>query len=234
MLAFFCVAVMQKRVSIDPVLVVIPCALLVPNAIESLPSLFINVLPGCALLAAFSVFFYRDNLQIETCTRVAAGAGLGAFISIQLLGFGLSNALLVVLLLCASLCSILINLKRRSMSAVYQSPMSLLLGLGVGVIQFILLSSGRALLPSQDKGRTSVVWLVAILGALIGWIAVPSDSVFHFNVYVMVASLFGVFLGVSVSSRFDINQFESKVLFGVVLVMMLSVWAHILIKSFLF
>ena len=234
MLAFFCVALMQKRVGIDPLIVVIPCALLVPGTLDLLPNLFINVLPGCALLALFSVFLHRNSLQIEACTRMAAGAGLGAFIAIQVLGFGLPVTILLLLLFCISLFSIFINAKSMTMDVVYKSPISLLLGLGIGAIQFMSLSSGRALLPSQDIGRASVVWLVAILGALVGWIAVPNETIFHLNGYVMFASIVGVLMGVGISFKVNANQFESKVLFGVVLVMTLSVWAHILIKNFLF
>ncbi len=231
-LAFFCVALMQKKVLLDPSLIVIPCVLIVPQSLASIANLYVNLLPACAVLAMVTIITYRQTLQIESVTRFAAGSGLGAFVALQVLALGINAHYLLVLLLITSLGAVAVLFGRLNLTACYASPLSLMAGLGMGVVHFISLTSGRAFLPVNSPGASAVVWLVSIIGALVGVLALPNTSMFVFDPEVIIASLMAVLLGTLVSRHINSNQFESKVLFAIVLVMMLSVWGHVCFQYF--
>lgn len=232
--AFFCIALIQKKIAIDPLIIVIPCVLIVPQSLAGLVDLYISLLPACAVLALLEVIFRRNDLQIESVTRFAAGTGLGAFLAIQVLAFSLNVQYLLGMLLLASIASVAALIGFINLTGWYRSSMSLMMGLGVGVVHFVFLTSGRAILPAKNPGSTAVIWLVSIIGALVGVFALPVGNEFSISLAVLGASLLAVVLGTLISRSLNLNthQFESKVLSVVVLVMMFSIWVHVCIKYY--
>lgn len=239
-LASLCAALVNKRLRIDPLIVILPCALLVIDDLTLLRDLFASLLPVMLLFALMQVLRHRAHLQVESITRLGAGLSLGGFIGVQLLFLlPMSFTVLVALLIIVSVTQVL--LLQRGGWSLDKIPNSLkvLTGMIMGAAQFFSLSSGLAWLQDRQSnnllGNRSALWAFSLVGALIGLLALPSDFAWQALSFPhMLAALLGGSTGLLLQQRLTSSAFESKVLDWIVLAMCLSVWGHLLFKHVIF
>lgn len=239
-LASLCAAVVNKRLRIDPFVVILPCALLVIEDLTQLRGLFASLIPAALLFALVQVFLHRTQLQVEAITRLGAGLSLGGFIGVQLLFLlPMTFAVLITFLVVVSLTQVLLlRIGGWPLSQV-PAPLKLFAGMLMGAIQFVGLSSGLAWLQDKQSadllGNRAALWAFSLVGALIGLIALPVEWAWQtLSISHMLAALLGGGAGLLLQQRLTSSAFESKVLDWIVLAMCLSVWGHLLFKHVIF
>ncbi|MBM6550025.1 hypothetical protein [Marinomonas ostreistagni] len=239
-LALFCAALVVERVRLDPMLVVMPCVLLLFPTVPVLLTSYVNVLAVVLLMALFFVIKERQQLNVESITRLGAGLSLGGFVGVQLLTLlPLSQVTLVLLLL--TLSSFSLGLSALKGVDILRLPQmaQLWAGLALGMVQFLGLGSGRALLKTHQEASSKAnhfaLWAFGLVGALIGLLALPSASTtpLHLDISVIVVALLAILAGLFLASRINVSAFESKLLRWIVVLVCLSVWAHLTFKFFI-
>lgn len=239
-LASLCAILVNKRLRIDPFVVILPCALLVVDDLVLLRSLFASLIPVALIFALIQVLQHRTQLQVESITRLGAGLSLGGFIGVQLLFLlPITFAVLIGLLVSISLSHVLLlRCGGWSLSKI-PAPLKLFAGMLMGTIQFVGLSSGLAWLQDKQsadmQGNRAALWAFSLVGALIGLLALPGEFALQaLSVVNMLAAVLGGCVGILLQQRLTSSAFESKVLDWIVLAMCLSVWGHLLLKHFIF
>ncbi|SBS31688.1 hypothetical protein MAQ5080_02038 [Marinomonas aquimarina] len=240
LLASLCAVVVNKRLRIDPFVVILPCALLVVHDLDSLRSLFASLIPVVLLFAVLTLLRHRASLQVEAITRLGAGLSLGGFIGVQLIFLlPFTFAWLLALLVVLSFANIALLRFRGWPLMKIPAGLKLLLGMLIGALQFVSLGAGLALLQerytAESLGNRSALWAFSLVGALIGLLALPGDLVWQaLSVTSMLAAVIGGFIGVLLLQRLTLSAYESKVLDWIVLAMCVSVWGHLLLKHLVF
>lgn len=229
LLVFFCIGLLQKKLPLDPMLIAIPGVLIVPGSIDILLSVFISILPACVYLALWVIVCQKSTLQIELITRYAAGAGLGGFIGLQILSFQLSTTFFVSALCLLTLLSVVCQSLNISLQRIFTNRLALIFGVALGTAQVTCLSSGRALTGnpiSTTQAISSVIWLVTMIGILVGWLALPQAGPLKWDWPILISSLVGLTVGLLVSLKIKVQEFESAILYWVVISMCVSAWLH--------
>lgn len=239
-LASLCAAVVNKRLRVDPFVVILPCALLVVTDLSFLRHVFASLLPVALLFALMHVLKHRAHLQVESVTRFGAGLSLGGFVGVQLLFLlPITWWLLVALLLILSLVNV--SLLRLGGWPLDKLPnrVKMFAGMLLGTLQFLSLGAGLALLLDKSHAESvanrAALWAFALVGALIGLLALPPELAWqNLSFSIMLAAIIGGGTGVLLLQRITISAFESKMLDWIVLAMCLSVWGHLLFKHVIF
>ena len=110
-------------------------------------------------------------------------------------------------------------------------------GLILGIGQTISLGVGGWILSGLHQlspVNRYVLWCMALIGALIGFVALPPTEVsYGISWPVVLANGLGLAIGALVLKYVLVSRFESKVLQWTVLAMCFSVWGHVLVKHFI-
>lgn len=240
-LSLFVAALVMSRIKLDPLLVVMPSVLLLPVSVGALLSVYISLLPVMLLLAVYGVLRARQDLDVESLTRLGAGLSLGAFIALQLLvllPFTLS--MLITMVGVFSALGLVVLLAIQSPVMKLSRGFQLWVGLLTGIVQHIGFGSGRALLgvmsPSELDANHNALWAFGLVGALIGWLALPPEAAVtpQFDMMIFSVALLAALGGLLLARRIKISVFESNVLRWIVVLLCLSFWVHIGIKLFIF
>lgn len=239
-LSSLCAVLVNKRLRLDPFIIIIPCSLLALDDVTTLLSLFVSLMPFALTYAGYCVFKERQSLNIESVTRLGAGLSLGSFVGVQLvflLPWGFVGLLSLLSLIT------LVNFmwwhwSKLDMQRIPQR-LSIIVGLLIGLPQSLGLSSGMPILSGLNQHTNSAnrcaLWCFSLIGAWVGILALPAGMAFDYlSPLIAIAGLVGLLLGLLLSQRIHVSQFESKVLDWIVLAMCLSVWAHLIFKHIIF
>ena len=237
-LASFAGALVSKPLRIDPILIILPSSLLLSSDASNFLNVFISLFPCLLLFSLSLVFPNRKELEVERITRMAAGVSLGSFIGVQglfLLPFSLTS--LILLMVVGAALSLIFSRYRWLDSLSISGPLPLWSGLILGIGQTISLGVGGWILSGLHQlspVNRYVLWCMALIGALIGFVALPPNEVsYGISWPVMLANGLGLALGALVLKYVLVSRFESKVLQWTVLAMCFSVWGHVLVKHFI-
>lgn len=239
-LAALCAVLVNKRLRLDPFIIIIPCSLLALDNIQTLLSLYISLIPVAVVYACCCVFRERHNINIEAVARLGAGLSLGGFVGVQLVMLLPWSFMGLLGLLAVTTILNLIGWRYPKLTLNKIPPrLAVIAGLIMGGGQFLGLGSGMALLSGAQQHTSSAnrcaLWCFSLVGAAVGIIALPEGmAVEYLSTEMVVAALIGVVLGLLLLRRTQVSQFESKVLDWIVLAMCLSVWGHLFIKHIIF
>ena len=240
-LSLICVTPVMTRVRLDPMLVVIPCVLLLSPSLTALWSIYISLVPVFLCLAVAQIVWQRHNLNVETIARLGAGLSLGGFVGIQLFAMLVSSHAVLIQLMFGLTCSALIlaRFKRLDIAQV-STPLQLWSGLILGTIQSLGFSSGKALLQTSPNLKRQAdhfaLWAFTLVGILIGLLALPPEShlSLQWDPWVTIIGGLAALCGWWLSHRVNVSHFESNVLRWTVVLVCLSIWVHLAIKYFIF
>ena len=240
-LSLLSATLVMTRVRLDPMLVVMPCVLLLSPSLTTLWSVFFSLMPVMLCLAMLELVRQRQHLNVENMTRFAAGLSLGGFVGIQLAAIFVSSSVTLILMLLGLTCVALLMTRLKRLD-VLQVPVAWQLwsGLGLGALQSLGFSSGRAVLqsrnPETSRADHYALWAFSLVGILVGLVALPPEShiALSWQPAVTISGGLAALCGTLIRSRINISSFESNVLRWTVLLVCLSIWVHLGLKFFIY